>query len=181
MKRQEFCSVLGDTFKTCFVELVERHQCVASELNPSDVDYGQSRPIAYIDAGSKDFELVISLSLPFNVLERLYPLSEQVLIDEGVLEDWLKELSNLLIGWLKIKLDEHNCQMQIGLPEFHHGESHEEIHPEDHELSLFHFYVEYENCECGMSLKCFSEELSYDDSGIPVTDPELDADVVLFN
>jgi len=119
-------------------------------------------PIASIDAGSQDVELIICLQLTPNTLARTYPVPDIAMpSDSKRVEDWQSELSNQLIGRLKSKLIAHNCTLSLGLPITYYNTGKDDLFPENSsKMSLF-FNLDEETCACFISIETFSEIVTF--------------------
>jgi len=97
-------------FEAVCVSLFESLNCTVRRIknaNNEPVD----APIACIDAGSIDLELMTGLELPMSVLSLTYPVEGDTReVGEAHLGDWIGELSNQLIGRLKVELSDHDRQ-----------------------------------------------------------------------
>ena len=138
-------------------------------------------PVAYIDAGSDDISLVIALQLPMTVLSLSYPVPGSISeVSEEILEDWINELSNQLIGRLKAKMLNHNQTLQIGLPASYFDSDISEVFLEDGEVKTFYFEIDGEVCVFHLSVKVFNENLNYTLEVNEETESIAEGDIELF-
>jgi hypothetical protein len=127
-------------------------------------------PVACIDAGSKDLELIICLQFPVSVLALTYPVQEDITgVDEERLEDWISELSNQLVGRIKNKLLLHNCQVDLGLPTSYFGSDVSHLLSKNGEIMSLYFDVDGETCGFHVSIEVFEDDMlfsleEYDDN-----------------
>ncbi len=121
MNNQQLAENFRNFFEAACVELFQSLGC---EITPADGEPFDKfdEPYTRIDAGCSDFELDIYLCLPYAALIMTYPIPNlHSTIPESELEDWLSELSNLLMGRLKRTLTSYNFNLIIGLPDFSIG------------------------------------------------------------
>lgn len=119
-------------------------------------------PIACIDAGSTDIELIICLQFPVSVLALTYPVQADITgVDEERLEDWISELSNQLIGRVKNKLLTHNCLIDLGLPTSYFGSDVSHLLSDKGEIKSVYFDVDGETCAFHISIEVFDENLVF--------------------
>ncbi len=136
-------------------------------------------PIACIDAGSNDLELIICLQFPVSVLALTYPIQADITgVDEERLEDWISELSNQLVGRVKNKLLSHNCLVDLGLPTSYFGSDVSHLLSKNGEIFSIYFDVDGETCAFHISIEVFEEslvfELEEDDDSESLDDGELE-------
>jgi hypothetical protein len=162
---------LCELFESSCVELFSGLDCQIQKLAADDSAMGKA-PIAFIDAGSEDLELFIALHVPFSVLTMTYPefAAESIMaVSEEVLEDWISELSNQLVGRFKHKLLQNSCAITIGLPDLLYDGQTDQL-PVNH-LIPHHFYfdVDKEIVKCSLYLQILKADLtlapSQEDSG----------------
>ena len=72
---------------------------------------------AYIEATSEDVSVMLCLNVPRQLLVETMPFANAD-NNEGLLADWILELSNRFLGRLKNKLVDHGCGLKMGLPRF---------------------------------------------------------------
>jgi len=119
-------------------------------------------PIACIDAGSNDLELIICLQFPVSVLALTYPVQADITgVDEERLEDWISELSNQLVGRVKNKLLTHNCRVDLGLPTSYFGSDVSNLLSEHGETTSVYFDVDGETCAFHISIEVFEDEMLF--------------------
>ncbi|MCO7225285.1 hypothetical protein [Pleionea sp. CnH1-48] len=117
MEAKQCYSLITKYYEEALTELFSSFGCEVVKCN-QEVSNLTSEPLARIDAGTFDLEVILILNVPMTVLSLTYPVSGEIInIDDEALEDWLLELSNLLIGKVKSKLINHNCILQLGLPD----------------------------------------------------------------
>lgn len=118
--------------------------------------------IAMIDAGSDELELRLFLRMPFSVLALTYPGEDVAQIQDEKLEDWMGELSNMLIGKVKTKLMACGINIKIGLPESFFGVTFDEIVPSGFSSKTYYFDVDKVLVECRIYLDLMVDELTID-------------------
>jgi len=136
-------------------------------------------PIACIDAGSNDLELIICLQFPVSVLALTYPVKENITgVDEERLEDWISELANQLVGKIKNKLLTHNCRVNLGLPTSYFGSDVSHLLSENGEISSVYFDVDGETCAFHISIEVFDDDMLFtlqeEDDSDSLDDGELE-------
>lgn len=164
-------------FESACVELFQNAGCNIRRILEPSYDVGDV-PIASIDAGSNDLEVMLLLRVPLSLLALSHPSEDVVHENSSSLEEWIPELANQLIGKLKNRLLKFGCNLSMGLPCAHFGSHMESILPDGFEHALFYFEVDNEIFECCLSIAVFNEALSLesavnsDDTGI--SDGELE-------
>ncbi len=153
-----FCEI----FESCCIELFTSLNCQVRRL--PDVNRALGRqPIAYIDAGSEDVEIFIALHVPFSVLTMTYPefAAESIMaVSEEVLEDWVSELSNQLVGRFKHSLLSNGCVITIGLPEFLYDGDQRQLPVRDLLPHHFFFDIDHEVVKCSLYLQILNPNLT---------------------
>jgi len=138
-------------------------------------------PIACIDAGSNDLELIICLQFPVSVLALTYPVQEDITgVDEERLEDWISELSNQLVGRVKNKLLTHNCRVDLGLPTSYFGSDVSHLLSENGEVTSVYFDVDGETCAFHISVEVFEADMLFTLDEHEDTDSLDDGELELF-
>lgn len=163
MNNSEFAALISDVYKKAFIEIMANYHCEAYESEPSNglMEFSSS---VTVDAGAKDFEMSIALKMPYSSLEKSIPAdTDNQLIDEGQLEDWLCEISNLLIGAVKAELLKRNCILQIGLPQCNADQELYDIIPNGYHHVKYSFTVAHEQCESIVSLQFLEEQIDCSD------------------
>lgn len=155
---ETFCEL----FETSCIELFSGLDCQVQRLAADDSVMGNA-PIAYIDAGSEDVEIFIALHVPFTVLTMTYPefAAERIMaVSEEVLEDWISELSNQLVGRFKHKLLTHGCVITIGLPEFLYDGDGGQLPIRELVPHHFYFDIDHEIIKCSLYLQLLNPNLT---------------------
>jgi hypothetical protein len=138
-------------------------------------------PIARIDAGSNDIELIICLQFPVSVLALTYPIQEDITgVDEERLEDWISELSNQLVGKVKNKLLSHNCLIALGLPTSHFGSGVQHLLSKNGEVKSLYFDVDGETCAFHISVEVFEDDMVFSLEEHEGTESVDDGEMELF-
>ena len=164
MNNNEFALLVSEVYKKSFLNIMENYHCDVIECDVNDPSKHKGTlefsSTASIDAGAKDFEMCIALKMPYATLEHSMPSrSDTHIVDEGELEDWLCEISNLVVGCVKEELLRRNCRLQIGLPNCAAGKELKNIIPEGYKHSTYHFTVQHEYCESVVSLMFFEDKI----------------------
>ncbi len=149
-------------FEASCIELFSSLDCSVEQEHEEDIDLG-SAPIAFIDAGSEDLEAVIVLHIPLSVLTMTYPefAAESIMdVSEAVLEDWILELANQLIGRFKNKLISYGCRLKIGLPAMYYDANDATLPIAGHEPYRGFFAIDKEIVECSLYLQLFNPHLA---------------------
>ena len=161
MRENEVAQCIQRLFLECCKDLFQSLECETHLTNRRSLNLDEC-PIACIDAGSEDVEFMIALQLPIQVLALTYPVGEVIAtMEEDRLEDWISELSNQLIGRLKGKLLEHDCMVQIGLPQSYFGAKVEELLAQNTHQADYYFDIDGEVCGCSISIEIFDEAMSF--------------------
>lgn len=168
MNNSQFAALVSDVYKKSFIEIMANYQCEAYESEDS-AELMEFCSSVSVDAGAKDFEMGIALRMPYSSLEKSIPSNaDDGLVDEGQLEDWLCEISNLLIGAVKAELLKRNCRLQIGLPQCNADNDLQDIIPSGYQHVKYTFSVAHERCESIVSLQFLEEQI--DCSEFEITD-----------
>ncbi|MCG8670814.1 MAG: hypothetical protein MI867_15495 [Pseudomonadales bacterium] len=165
-------------FEESCTELFQGLGCNIKQIEAPD-DQSEQVPIAVIDAGSSELEVVVLMLLPVRVLALTYPTREEIItVFETTLEDWISELSNQLIGKLKNRLLNYGITLQLGLPAAYFGDELENLMPNHGHLEHFYFNVDNQLFECVVSIDFLSDVLELvcqtdNDNNINTGDLEL--------
>jgi len=152
MGSMEFNHCLKEVFQGACVDLFNSLDCsvACAERNECDL---YDAPVACIDAGSKELELVLGLQMPIAILALTYPVNASMgAVREESLEDWISELSNQLIGKVKSKLNSNENVLQLGLPVTYFGDDENELMQQDEKIALY-FELDGEVCACYLSVE----------------------------
>jgi hypothetical protein len=161
MRKNEVIHCIQDIFLECCKSLFQSLDCNTNLLAGCSANLNES-PIACIDAGSEDIEFMIALQLPLQVLALTYPVAEGITtVEENRLEDWISELSNQLVGRLKGSLIEHDCFVNIGLPQSYFGAQIDELLCQNSDQEDYYFDIDGEICRCSISIEVFDEAMSF--------------------
>jgi len=180
MVNEQIVPCLVDHFETACVELFESLKCDVSRIEENE-EAVMSIPIACIDAGSEDLELLLSLRIPISVLSLTYPIQEDIVgMDEVILEDWLSELSNQLMGKMKKKLLVYGLDLQTGLPNSYFGTDINELLPDDFETVFLYFDIDHEICSCSISVGIFNQEMIFERQAVVSEDQTVESELELF-
>lgn len=161
MRKNDVIQCIQGIFLESCKDLFQSMECDVTLTVEEDYDLEES-PIACIDGGSEDIEFMIALQLPLKVLALTYPVAEGITkVEENRLEDWISELSNQLIGRLKSKLIEHDCYVNIGLPQSFFGADVDELLAQNSQQVDYYFDIDGEICGCSISIEVFDEGMSF--------------------
>ena len=158
MNHNESISFLYEQFEEACFSLFEGLSCTVNFAEKPE-DNLEGSFIAMIDAGSNDMELRLFLRMPFSVLALTYPVDNVIDVEEDKLEDWMAELSNMLIGKVKTKLMKHDIVVKIGLPESFYGVDFDSIVPEGFESKIYYFVIDGIIVECRIYVDLIVDEL----------------------
>ncbi len=117
-------------------------------------------PLARIDAGSNALELMLSLAVPLPILSLSYPGSHILQVSDTLLENWIPELANQLMGKMKNKLVQRGHELQMGLPASFFGREMADILPEGYEHDNFYFRLDGELFETCLSIQIIDPNFS---------------------
>jgi hypothetical protein len=180
MINEQIVPCVADQFELMCVELFESLNCSIKRITEHE-EAVAGIPIACIDAGSEDLEILLSLRIPVSVLSLTYPLQEDIVgMDDVILEDWLSELSNQLVGKMKRKLFVYGLELQIGLPNSYFGTDINEIIPEDFNSVYYYFDVDNEICCCTISVGIFNEDMVFERQESIPDDNSVESELELF-
>lgn len=118
-------------------------------------------PLASMDAGSRDLEIMLFIGLPLTVLALSYPVkSEDIFaVDESHLEDWILEIANQVMGRLKNALLRAGSDLQMTLPSFYAEQRLSEVLPPGYDHAIFYFELDGEVFECCLSISVIHPDL----------------------
>lgn len=117
----------------------------------------------YIDIGSTDIKVSLLLRVPRSVLIKTIPGVPVGSETDEMLEDWVMELANRLMGRLKNKLLSHNCVLQMGLPKSYASLDVEALFELDEGKKLdFFFDMQGEIIECYLSVNLLDSKMEMD-------------------
>ena len=184
MQAKDVVSQIEGMFEIACLGLFESLNCTVERVNLEDHELRSElgdAPIACIDAGSNEVELITGIQLPMSVLALTYPVQGNITgVNEEQLEDWISELSNQLIGRLKSKLITHNCQVTLGLPTTYFGTDINDLIVGDCERVSMYFDLDGEICACHISIETFNEEVSFSLEVDEDVDVLAEGDIELF-
>tara|TARA_R110001592_G_scaffold49482_1_gene154266 strand:+ start:18314 stop:18856 length:543 start_codon:yes stop_codon:yes gene_type:complete len=180
MRKNEVAQCIHNIFLDCCRNLFQSLDCNVNLIEGDDINLNES-PIACIDAGSDDIEFAIGLQLPLQVLALTYPVAEGIItVEENRLEDWISELSNQLIGRLKAKLIEHDCFVNIGLPQSYFGAQVDDLLSDNSNQEDYYFDIDGEVCRCSISIEVFDEAISFSIEKNESIDMQEEGELELF-
>lgn len=151
-----------ELFDAACIELFSNLDCDVFKRPETDLVIANA-PIAYIDAGNEDLEVLLVLHIPLSVLTMTYPefAAESIMsVSEEVLEDWVSELANQLIGRFKNKLISYGCTMKIGLPAMFYDENDAVLPIAGHQPFRCFFDIDKEPAECSLYLQILNEQIT---------------------
>lgn len=165
MHSSDVINQIEDLFEVACIGLFESLNCKAVRVDLDTYELASNfhdAPIACIDAGSTEVELITGLQLPMSVLALTYPVQGEITgVDEERLEDWISELSNQLMGRLKTKLFSHQCQVFLGLPTTYFGAYIGDLISGEGEIKTLYFNLDGEFCACHISIETFGDDLAF--------------------
>ena len=147
MSTENNIQVLSQLFEESCIELFTSFNC---DIEKTDEPMSRSSddPIAMVDAGSDELEIAILLQLPVNILALSYHSDVDITqVSEEVLEDWIAEISNQLIGKLKNKLLNYDVRLKLGLPNAYFGADIGELMPNTEHYVVCVFNIDNELLE----------------------------------
>jgi len=152
MGNMEFNHCVKEVFQGACFDLFSGLDCSVTCAEGDECSL-YNAPIACIDAGSNEVELVLGLQMPITILALTYPVGASIFaVGEEQLEDWISELSNQLIGRVKSKLNSNDSNLQLGLPVTYYGEDESELMQQDEKIALY-FELDGEVCACYLSVE----------------------------
>ncbi|MDX1692429.1 MAG: hypothetical protein R3208_01615 [Ketobacteraceae bacterium] len=170
MSAETNLQMLSGLFDMSCVELFTGLNCTI-EKTDEPMARSADDPIAIVDAGSDELEIAVVLQLPVNILALSYRSDIDITqVAEEVLEDWIAELSNQLIGKLKNKLLAYNVQLKLGLPNAYFGADISELIPKTQHYIVSVFNIDNELLEIVLCVDILDDSLdlsatSVDDDG----------------
>ncbi len=97
--------------------------------------------VALISLTNPEVRLSLVMQTHRNILEQSFP-SDETVLDDSLLQDWIGELSNQLSGRLKNKLLAVGCRLELGIPTVIQGERMHLDLPRRSEISRHGFITE---------------------------------------
>ncbi|NNM52723.1 MAG: hypothetical protein HKM02_10965 [Pseudomonadales bacterium] len=180
MSKESVIGEIHNLFEAAVLTMFESFGCEIKRILEPPYELTDV-PLASMDAGSQDIEVMIFISMPLPILALTYPSSLEriIAIDESTLEAWFPELANQLMGKLKNKLILYGCNLQMGLPNSYFGKNLSEVLPEGYDHATFYFDVDGEVFETCLSINIFNEDMVVLSSGNVDTGPD-DGELELF-
>ncbi len=158
MSNTQVTQYLGELFETTCTELFRSINSDVITLDNFDFDTSDI-PHSQMDAGCNDIEVIIHLHVPFSTLAMTYPVHSGVaIVDEIAMEDWICELSNLLMGKLKHRLSTSAIDLSLGLPSYSIGGKSNALHSNG-EYFIFSFELYQQTFAAGISIEVFNNDL----------------------
>lgn len=171
--------IVSDLFKDSCIELFESHQCDVNQVSDSDInENGQFS--AMIDATSDDLEILLLINISYSILALTYPITNVLQVSEQELEDWILEISNMLMGKVKGKLIKYDCNINLGLPDSYYDIDRSELLPSGANKRTFYFLIDNEPFECNVVLKVFNKEFDLQSKLGTVVDDSDEGELELF-
>lgn len=158
----ETVTTICDLFDASCIDLFSSLDCDVVKRAEADVQIANA-PIAYIDAGNEDLEVVIVLHIPLTVLTMTYPefAADSIMaVSEEALEDWVSELANQLVGRFKNKMISYGCTLKIGLPAMYYDESDALLPIVGLDPHPRIFDIDKEPVECSLYLQVLNPQLT---------------------
>ncbi len=163
MSQTQLIDSIHELFHTACKDLFEGLNCqvLASDV-PVDRYELDDAPAAFIDGGSDDLEIFIGLRMPLQVLAMTYPVQDDVAsIDDAILEDWVAELANRLMGLVKAHLTRRDCMIMIGLPTFYYGADVDYTTMGNGQFVAFYFDLDGVICQCDIAIEIFNPDMQF--------------------
>ena len=157
MNKERTIPFIQELFELCCAEQFQQYECEIDLATEGEVELTHSS-IATIEAGSQDLEITVSMHLSYNVLLLTYPSSD-VNIEDSILDDWTSEFANQLLGRVKHKLLEYQCNLNMGLPECAHDEELDTFIPETGITKIYAFDIDNEIFKCAITIELFNKDL----------------------
>lgn len=127
-------SHLNEIFVDACTELFQGDCHIGSIESASGFDVTNGS-VACIDGGNEQFEVILTLNLPYSALNLTLPETGVLDIKEDELEDWNAELANRLLGKLNHQLELYGYYLKTGIPQSGFGI--EFVHPPKDSATLF--------------------------------------------
>ena len=156
---EQFAEQFVGYFQSACVELFRGFDC---EIQPIDSNLfnAHEEPYARIDAGCAEFEIEIYLCLPYTTLLMTHPMQGlHNTIPEQELEDWLSEMSNMLMGKLKRTFLAHGITLKVGLPDFSIGYPLDARQYGANERFILAYETDHQAFETGITIEFLTENL----------------------
>ena len=170
---------LSRLFEECCLELFSGFNC-SIEKTDEPMPRSADDPISLIDAGSEELEIAVLLQLPLNILALSYHSDADIThVAEEMLEDWIAELSNQLIGKLKNKLLKYNVRLKLGLPNAYFGTEISELLPDSQHYVECVFNIDNELLEAVLGIDILDDSLNLS-AAQPDDDDPVGGELELF-
>lgn len=158
------CQTIIDTLDRLFVEscksVINNNESDISETTPLDIDFTEYA-VASIDGGTDDFELVITLNMPFSSLAMTYPSQSVAQVSEEELEDWIAELTNRLLGKLNQGLSQWGHYLKVGLPQQDVGVEYLHVLPGNQHTLVHGFEIDGEYFQASIQMELFRDDIPF--------------------
>tara|TARA_R110002072_G_scaffold139487_2_gene283152 strand:- start:12214 stop:12789 length:576 start_codon:yes stop_codon:yes gene_type:complete len=191
MDHKTIIEAVEELFESECVSLFKSMNCSPTRIyieDPELINLLNKSPLAAIDAGSNEIEFNIAIQVPMTVLAMTYPLLGEIVLQENSLssvnderlEDWISEISNQLIGRLKTKLTQRNCQISLGLPSTYFGIDANNVLADDGKKITIYFDLDGVICACHISIEFFSDNIEFDEFNDDNIDILPEGEIELF-
>ncbi len=117
--------------------------------------------VAGVDGGSDDFEVVLSLNLPFSALAMTYPVPSVAHISEDDLEDWASELANRLLGKFNDELAKTGHRLKVGLPQREVGAEFVQVLGPGGIVCVHDFHIDGELFRATMQIELLKDDIAF--------------------
>ena len=159
MSNQQLAAQFVEFFQAACVDLFRGFDCNIAQID-ADSFNAHEEPYARIDAGCAEFELEIYLCLPYTTLLMTHPMQGlHNTIPEQELEDWLSEMSNMLMGKLKRTFLSHGITLKVGLPDFSLGYPLDARQYAEDERFIFAYETDHQAFEVGITIEFLSDNI----------------------
>lgn len=167
MAKEDVIKEIHHLFESVCLTLFQSLGCEIKRILEPSFELGEV-PLASMDAGSRDLEVMLFIGVPLPILALTYPGNNEdiVTVEEARLEEWIPELANQLMGKLKNKLLQRGCELQTGLPNCYFGHGLSDVLPQGYDHAIFYFDVDGEVLESCLSIAVINDDM--------VLTPEVD-------
>ena len=162
MEQAEISQYINSLFESSCCDLLQSLDCkttLSNKINHDLID----EPLACIDAGSDDIEFSVGLELPYSVLALTYPISDVLNISDEIIEDWISELSNQLMGRFKSKLYKHGIKVNLGLPLSYFSANLDDIIPREKNRHSVFVIVEGQVCGFHLGIDMLGNDIDFNE------------------
>lgn len=159
MSREAAIEFLNSSFHQACLALFSGGDCIIRSVQPDVMDFSEM-PVACVDGGTENLEVMLTLNMPFTALAMTYPVQNVAHTSEEELEDWISELVNRLLGKFNEYLAGAGHYLKVGLPQHQVGSEFIHEPSETGHLLCHYFDIDGEILCASLCIELFDENLN---------------------